>query len=623
LAEATSNNTVDHTDDPWLSQLNWTPITPKYSSKNKIPLGDKRLYGKPEWYRKYWVSKLGRCVVTVKTEITPLLLKMTWKGFPVYSTKDKGWCYRVPRDQCEEEKKVSEARLVTTSDDKETNPQYYYFKVPHMTEDNANVGSLFSKDYSKALEKGILSSASPQILQQLLSLNSKWSFWTGYRERLARQLAVFPDPKNPNEGFIIPGTVAMGTVTRRAVENTWMTATNPKKHSAGSEQKALVTAPEGWSFVGADVDSQELWISSLLGDSCFGEHGATAMGWMTLQGSRKDNTDLHSRTAQILGMRRDDAKIFTYGRIYGAGKQYAAALLARFNPSMPSSEAKEKADDLYAKTKGQRERGKKEKEKGKLYRGGSESFMFNKLEAIANESTAKTPILGCKISTALTRSNVANEFITSRVNWVVQSSAVDYLHLMLVATHHLAKTYNINMRLAVTIHDELRFLVKNGHELRAAMALQVANLWVRTMFAYRLGFSDLPFSVAFFSLVDIDKVLRKEPSAECITPTNQSPIPPGRSLNIYELIEELGEQGLGNPDFEVIHELKSIKRGKLPTLREERYRENEDQWKDSLLQQIDCTAIERPCPSTHSTEHKDESQNIIHKLINKNFATIP
>lgn len=36
----------------------------------------------------------------------------------------------------------------------------------------------------------------------------------------------------------------------------------------------MVQAPRGYSIVGADVDSQELWIASLLGDSCFaGIHG--------------------------------------------------------------------------------------------------------------------------------------------------------------------------------------------------------------------------------------------------------------------------------------------------------------------------------------------------------------
>ncbi|CAF4893887.1 unnamed protein product, partial [Rotaria magnacalcarata] len=39
----------------------------------------------------------------------------------------------------------------------------------------------------------------------------------------------------------------------------------------------MVQAPSGFCFVGADVDSQELWIASILGDAQFaGMHGSTA-----------------------------------------------------------------------------------------------------------------------------------------------------------------------------------------------------------------------------------------------------------------------------------------------------------------------------------------------------------
>ena len=42
----------------------------------------------------------------------------------------------------------------------------------------------------------------------------------------------------------------------------------------GSELKSLVRAPPGYFLVGADVDSQELWIASILGDAQFAKvHG--------------------------------------------------------------------------------------------------------------------------------------------------------------------------------------------------------------------------------------------------------------------------------------------------------------------------------------------------------------
>ena len=41
--------------------------------------------------------------------------------------------------------------------------------------------------------------------------------------------------------------------------------------------------------------------------------------------------------------------------------------------------------------------------------------------------------------------------------------------------------------------------------------------------------------MAFFSLVDIDHVLRKEVSLPCVTPSNHTPIPPGEALDIHQV----------------------------------------------------------------------------------------
>lgn len=40
-------------------------------------------------------------------------------------------------------------------------------------------------------------------------------------------------------------------------------------------------------------------------------------------------------------------------------------------------------------------------------------------------------------------------------------------------------------------------------------------------------------SVAFFSLVDVDSVLRKEVDAPCLTPSNPAPVPPGYAVDIH------------------------------------------------------------------------------------------
>ena len=93
----------------------------------------------------------------------------------------------------------------------------------------------------------------------------------------------------------------------------------------------------------------------------------------------------------------------------------------------------------------------------------------------------------------------------SRVNWVVQSSGVDYLHLLLVSMKFLAEILNIDgiptidlqliilkVRFCISIHDEVRFLVKEEDKYLAALAMQISNLWTRAYFTARLGMTDLP-----------------------------------------------------------------------------------------------------------------------------------
>jgi DNA polymerase gamma 1 len=198
---------------------------------------------------------------------------------------------------------------------------------------------------------------------------------------------------------------------------------------------------------------------------------------------------------------------------------------------------------LYASTKGKNTQ-RTDVFGRKFWFGGTESFVFNKLEEIALSEQPTTPALGCGITHALSKkylpAGFGTDYMTSRINWVVQSSGVDYLHLLIVSMDYLIQTYDIKARYLISVHDELRYLVEERDRYRAALALQIANLWTRCLFAYRLGMDDLPQGVAFFSAVDVDSVLRKEVDMPCVTPSHPKPIPPGESLNIEQVLERTG-----------------------------------------------------------------------------------
>ena len=530
-----------------------------------------------------------------------------------------------------------------------------FVRLPHKDGSEFRVGNPLAKDFLDKVKDGILSTDSGSLAAKVLEDGKALSYWKSNKARISEQMVVTCSAGND---VILPQMVTAGTLTRRAVEKTWLTASNAKPNRIGSELKTLVEAPSGYCLVGADVDSQELWIAAVLGDAAFSkQHGSTPLGWMTLQGSKSEGTDMHSVTAKTVGVSRDNAKVLNYGRIYGAGIAFARQLLQKFNPLLSESEAKLLAKKMYAQTKGERSYvlnkvganclalwnyskngsqaeisqnyvGRKvdkrvisqvikmkelldlllaEKEDGTwtfkdgiilpdsldfigdeilsreemfdvvkeakklpnrkafepfnidvwkakiggvtssvVWHGGSESHTFNRLESIGMSWQAATPVLGCKISQVLESKLVGTDYLPSRVNWVVQSSAVDYLHLLLVAMSWIMTSFGIEGRFVISIHDEVRYLVKEEQRYHAALALQISNLLVRCMFCSRLGMANLPQDVAFFSGVDIDKVMRKEPDSECITPSNPQGlsdgcnIPLGESLNIQQIVNLVG-----------------------------------------------------------------------------------
>ena len=173
--------------------------------------------------------------------------------------------------------------------------------------------------------------------------------------------------------------------------------------------------------------------------------------------------------------------------------KFATQLLHQFNPGISDVDAERVAGELYESTKGQKSKSKAFNGGRAFWRGGTESVVFNKLEAIAEQDIPRTPVLGCSITEALMRRYInKGGFMPSRINWVIQSSGVDYLHLLIVSMEHLITTYGIDARLSITVHDEIRYLVKSDDACRAAMALQISNLWTRALFCEQLGIFDVP-----------------------------------------------------------------------------------------------------------------------------------
>ena len=101
---------------------------------------------------------------------------------------------------------------------------------------------------------------------------------------------------------------------------------------------------------------------------------------------------------------------------------------------------------------------------------------------------------------------------------------------------------------------------------RAALALHLANLLVRAEIVAQLGLDNMPASGAFFSSVDVDTVMRKEPSADCVTPSNPlglekgHGIARGEGLDIWAVMEKVKEEESKKATTEESEETEVMKR---------------------------------------------------------------
>ncbi|KAG7198422.1 hypothetical protein KM043_005810 [Ampulex compressa] len=581
-----------------------------------------------------WVP--GPQNISVSMQVVPKLLNLMWENYPLHYIKDAGWGILVPySDNLDIETNLPLEQLLTQcplpqSENVRDTIDYeesilrndiqrdlqktefwrykkkkcpaeskfykgsalwcntsidnccYFFKLPHKDGSKYNVGNPLAKDFLNKFSDNVLSGLDASA-SEVLKTARMLSYWRNNRDRIMSQLVIWlPDncipssmkkfKKQVSYGAIIPSIVVSGTLTRRAVESTWMTASNAHPERIGSELRSMIQAPPGYNFIGADVDSQELWIASVIGDAYSKKiHGCTPFGWMTLIGTKSNSTDMHSITAKAVGISRDHAKIINYARIYGAGQRFAERLLKQFNPSMTEAEAASKARKMFYLTKGRKvyrlypeyisdvlsdkdytsyDAHKIAKLHGKgvqdmftkgTWENGSESAMFNRLEEIAESAHPVTPFLNARLSRALEDNEESDKYLPTKINWVVQSGAVDFLHLMLVSMRWLMKD---NIRFCLSFHDEIRYLVPSRYKYNAALAMHVTNLLTRCFCSSKLGIKDLPMSVAFFGSVEVDTVLRKEASHDNVTPSNPHGlekgynIPPGESVDIYAAIEK-------------------------------------------------------------------------------------
>jgi len=482
--------------DPWLEQLDW-----EVKSKKGIYVGI------PTWYRTFIKDPDQR--ITTKSQLAHLMLKLKWEGSAIVMVKDRGWCF------------YNEDGELT--------------KIPHPKNPKDNVGVLLTKDFVEDMAAGRLSSDLQQA-NRALEISNATSYWTSVRKRVMDRIFVKAHNPHGEDAYVtMPEILAHGTVTRRTVEPLMVTMCSTKKWRIGTELKTRVSAPEGWSIVGADFDGQELQIASAYCDAWdTGVVGGSPMGFNVLSGSKEHGTDPHTALAKVVGVDRDTAKGVGFAVLYGAGVRTVGNTIRRKFPDKNPRELSVLATKMLEAKKGFRER------RNEPLRGGSDSGCFNYMENIALKQKVPTlPCLGTKISTAMRPAVVGDDFLTSRINWTIQASGAEILATILTATHWLMREFKIPGRFIISIHDEIWLMTPNKHAETFAVLFQIAHLYTWARFQASVNLPDVPLSRAFFSSVAIDNRIRKTPHECTVSPSNPNGgnEPDGKEFSMRELSE--------------------------------------------------------------------------------------
>lgn len=511
LLEDWKNEEVDVESDPWYSQLDWTAdYTLKKNGQPKSVW-----YGIPLWYRKN--SKRNKETgeielepITTKSRLSHILLRLKWNDQPIHYETEMGWQY-----------------LDTDKNE--------MVRIPHPDGEGINVGGVLSKDYLSDFESGVLSSDLPQA-QELLQLAIKVSYWTSVRSRVKKQLAI--KSNDTDLTVIIPSTIPHNTATNRAGESLWLTVPDPKPEKIGTEVKTRVQVTSPYTFVSSDYDGQESVVASIFADSVHRISGSTQFGHSVLAGSKEDGTDMHSMTANAIGISRTIAKNCNYGMLYGSGVNTLASTIRKGNKNIPLTKAKEMGRVLIT-----RKKGKKAGPNSDKYVGGSDSFAYNEMARVANSDVPVNPLSKTRMSTAFRPSNVGNDFFTMRNNWVIQSTGSALLHSFLTAMEYLTHKYNVSARFCMSVHDSVLFMCKEEDADLVSALYQIAHLWSWTWLRYNYKIYEMPHANAWFSSIEVDKIFRKSATASTITVSQPIKELEGRAhtiTSLYPIIDSLG-----------------------------------------------------------------------------------
>jgi len=119
--------------------------------------------------------------------------------------------------------------------------------------------------------------------------------------------------KNAKDGRLHPRTWVIGTPTYRCRHEV-ITNIPSVSSPGGAQMRGMLKAEPGYKVVGADSSGNQFRaLAHYMNNADFTE--------AVINGSSEDGTDVHSRNAEIIGVKRKTAKPFIYALLFGAGDE--------------------------------------------------------------------------------------------------------------------------------------------------------------------------------------------------------------------------------------------------------------------------------------------------------------
>lgn len=483
----------------------------KFLETNKTNIKPKTLeHWKASLFKKA-NGKIDESFISLAGKVTPILLKMCWKGCRLFIYKNT-WAY------------VKDGQIKN---------------LPH-PKGNANVGSPIQKDFANSVKSKkdkttgeiispVLTCAEGVNLAKLYEDISETQLWEKFDKRFIDAYI--------NDDIWLPAIVPSGTVTGRVAAPLAVVMANTKTNRAGSEMKSwFKVSQKDHIGIHYDCEAQESGIAAYIGNQDEGYPGMDAFSCIVFAGDSSKGTDIHTFVKNFmsadsgLSIQRVLAKNWNFANQFMCGIEKLTMMgFITCEGTLSMDTCRELAVAFQTLTRGHQNFG--------VYEGGIQTAFFNKVKELSKKYDQKCLLTGRKISAPLLAQNCDDE-LTTRVNFNIQGTGQGIMDIILTSTRIFATMFEIPYNLAHFIHDELFQECHFMDRKNMCYISQLSHLIAKALLCNKVGLECMPQNDMWFKTIEIDTHLRKSPSDLTITPSNRKIVEPGWSVTASECMPE-------------------------------------------------------------------------------------